>query len=341
MLVNFYKKAYTMNSNPYQKHNPLKAVFMGTPGFAATHLEALLQHQDLVSVKAVYTQPDRPRGRSRVPSPSEVKEVAQAYQLPVVQVENFRTEESLAELNSFSPDILIVVAYGMILPPMVLSIPSYGAINIHASLLPKYRGASPIQYALLNGDSLTGVTSFLLDPGVDTGHILLQKETRITFQDNYDSLSIKLATLGKECLMETLTRIQESHLAFKGFPQDTKIGSYAKKITKEMANLNFKRTACELHNQIRALHAWPICHFKAQADKEAEMEIKIHKTETVVPCTLCESKNPGELHYLPHHHLHIRTADGCLNILELQIPGKKKMTIQEFLNGHCIGSIHT
>lgn len=329
-----------MNSNPFQINKPLKAVFMGTPGFAAAHLDALLHHPDLVAIKSVYTQPDRPKGRSRILSPSEVKEVALAYQLPIVQVENFKTEESLNELKAFAPDILIVVAYGIILPASVLSIPSYGAINIHASLLPRYRGASPIQYALLNGDSLTGVTCFLLDSGVDTGQILLQKEIKITAQDNYDSLSIKLSSLGKDCLIETLTRIQESRMSFKGFPQDKKIGSYAKKITKEMAELNFEKSAQELHNQIRALNAWPICHFKAQADKLDEMEIKIHKTETVVPCTLCESRKPGELHYLPHHHLHIRASDGCLNILELQIPGKKKMTIQEFLNGHCIGDIH-
>ena len=328
-----------MNSNPYQNHIPLKAVFMGTPGFAATHLEALLHHPDLVTIKAVYTQPDRPKGRSRILSPSEVKEVGLAYQLPVVQVESFDSEASLAELESLSPDILLVVAYGMILPASVLGIPSYGAINIHASLLPKYRGASPIQYTLLHGDALTGVTCFLLDPGVDTGHILLQKELKVSSQDNYDSLSLKLASLGKECLIETLTRIQESRLGFKGFPQDKQIGSYARKITKEMADLNFEKSAQELHNQIRALHAWPICHFKAQADKLDQMEIKLHKTETVVPCTLCENKSPGALSYLPHHHLHIRTADGCLNVLELQIPGKKKMTIQEFLNGHCIGKI--
>ena len=331
---------YNMNSNPYQKNKPLKAVFMGTPGFAAAHLEALLHHPDLVTVEAVYTQPDRPRGRSRTPAPSEVKEVALAYQIPVFQAENFNSKEKLDQLKTFAPDILIVVAFGMILPDSVLAIPSYGAINIHASLLPKYRGASPIQYALLNGESLTGVTSFLLDLGVDTGQILLQKEIKILSQDNYDSLSIKLASLGKECLIETLTRIQETELSFKGFPQDKKIGSYARKITKEMGALDFNKSAHELHNQIRALHSWPTCHFRAQADKLEETEIKLHKTEVIMPCTLCESRQPGELHYLPQHHLHIRTGNGCLNILELQLPGKKKMAIQEFLNGHCIGSIH-
>ena len=177
----------------------MNLVFMGTPDFAAKHLEALIAHPSEFRVPAVYTQPDKPQGRSGKPLPTPVKALALQHSLPVTQVSHFKNEESVNALKSWEPDLLIVVAYGMILPPPVLDIPRYGAINIHASLLPQYRGASPIHQTLLNGDPETGVTSMLLDSGVDTGNILMQKKTPVSLQDDYTSLLEKLSRL--ECVI--------------------------------------------------------------------------------------------------------------------------------------------
>lgn len=318
--------------------NKSKIVFMGTPQFAADHLHAIIDKSDLFEIKAVYTRPDKPKGRSQNLVFSEVKELALKHNLPVIQVQNFKNESDVNYLENLKPDIIVIVAFGMILPQKILSIPAYGAINIHASILPKYRGASPIQYALLNGDSVTGVTSFLLDAGIDTGNILLQKEIPITLTDDYESLINKLSVIGIECLMQTLDKIIISHFAYRGNSQCSTNLSSVPKIKKEQSCINIFDPAIKIHNQIRALNYWPVCSFKAIVSK-VETDLKIYKSIPIEVCSLCKNSSPGDVSIFNNKSLHIKTGSGCVDVLEVQIQGKKRMPINVFLNGQKIEKI--
>jgi methionyl-tRNA formyltransferase len=311
---------------------PLRLVFMGTPEFAAQHLEALTAHPEF-ELAAVYTQPDKPKGRSSRPSPTPVKEAALQKGLPVIQVSTLKTEAEAARLRSFAPDIAIVIAFGLILPDSILSVPSYGCVNIHPSLLPKYRGASPIQYTLLNGEKTTGVTSILMDSGIDSGPILLQKPIPVSLQDDYGSLTGKLILQGKECLVETLMKIRASGLTFRGLPQEGETSVYAGKITKEMAVLDFSQPAFVLHNQIRALEEWPGCKISMPA-ADGEIHIKIVKAEPLPG--ISSFQIPGEIISDTRTLCQISTGDGIVNLLEVQPEGKKRMPVRAFLNGYKI-----
>lgn len=311
---------------------------MGTPEFAAVHLKALLGSPSLCHIESVYTMPDKPRGRSKTPVFCEVKNTAVQNQLYVVQMKNFKSDQDIQKLAGFAPDIIIIVAFGMILPPEVLSIPKYGSINIHASLLPKYRGASPIQHCLMDGETSTGVTSFLLDAGIDTGNLLLQKKIPVQPDDDYSSLSHKLSILGSQCLLETLDKVRDSNFTYRGNPQEKSDTPYAGKITKEMSMLDFSKPASALHNQIRALNDWPVCSIRALV-KGVESEIKIYKSKAHENCETCMNKLLGEHTVLGKKTLHIRTSKGCLELLEIQIQGRKRMPVQTFLNGHTIEKI--
>lgn len=319
------------------KTSKLKIVFMGTPDFAAYHLAELLKCPHHFDIKAVYTNPDKPKGRSKKPVPSSVKEFASDHPLEIIQVKNFRSPESLKQLASFHPDIIVVVAYGLILTQEVLNIPSYGAINIHASLLPSYRGPSPVHFALLNGETRTGVTSFVLDKGIDTGSILLQKETDIDSHDDFSSLSQKLMHLGAKCLIETLWRIKESRFAFKGSPQLSNPAQYAGKISKDSAILDFSRPSDILANQIRALNSWPVCSVSLPV-KNKITGMKIYKANPLLKCPDCKSRKTGEINIIQNKAFHIKCKKGCLNLSEVQLQGKKRMVIADFLNGHKINS---
>jgi methionyl-tRNA formyltransferase len=310
----------------------MNLVFMGSPDFSREHLNALLAFPMEFCVKAVYTQPDRPQGRSAKPSPTPVKTLALEHALPVIQVSSFKDENTLKTLLSFAPDFLIVVAYGIILPASVLAILKYGAINIHTSLLPKYRGASPIHQTLLNGDSETGVTSMLLDPGIDTGNILMQKKFSLSLQDDYASLLKTFSKLGPECLLETLYYLRSTDFKFHGTLQSKDSTSYTRKITKEMAFLDFSKSALTLHNQIRALNLWPVCHIKLPIHGNLKV-LKIFKSEPISHCPLCSQASPGVLSLCTRDQIHIKTAQGCLSLLEVQLEGKKRMPAAAFLNG--------
>jgi len=310
----------------------MNLVFMGSPDFALRHLDALLAFPKEFCVSAVYTQPDKPQKRSCKPSPTPVKTLALQRTLPVIQAENFKAEGTRSALQSLFPDILIVVAYGMILPPAVLAIPKYGAINMHASLLPKYRGASPIHQTLLNGDSETGVTSIFLDSGVDTGNILMQKKVSVSLQDDYASLLETLSRVGPECLLETLRHLRSTNFKFRGTIQPKDSHSYARKITKDMAFLDFSKSAFTLHNQIRALNHWPVCHITLPLNGKSTL-LKIFKSEPIPDCVLCGQASAGVLSLCTRDQMHLKTAQGCLRILEVQLEGKKRMPITAFLNG--------
>lgn len=314
---------------------PLKIVFMGTPEFAAAHLEHVLRYTDAFDVRGVYTQPDRPRGRSRKPSPTPVKQLASERGIPVIETNTLKTEASVRELEAFQPDCLAIVAFGLILTPEVLAVPRYGAVNLHASLLPRHRGPSPIHQTLLEGDTLTGVTTFFLDRGVDTGPILFQKETPVHLDDDFDSLNERLCRLGCLCLVETLNRIRESGMQFRGLPQKEQGATRTHKIRKEHALLDFSKSSEALHNQVRALNRWPGCRLVLEAEKE-KMRLRLFRTRPVDPCDDCPDTRPGSIGFPDRKTCHIRTGRGCLELLEIQPEGKKRMSAVAFLNGHRI-----
>ncbi len=311
----------------------LKIIFMGTPDFAALHLEKLIEADEFYDIKAVYTQPDKAKGRSKKTLPTPVKEVALQRGLPVIQVANFKDAHTISILKEFNADIFCIVAYGLILNTEVLSIPKYGAINIHASILPKYRGASPIQYTLLNGDEQGGVTSFLLDNGIDTGPVLMKREVMVSIDDNFDSLSEKLLVVVRDCLIDTLDKVRKSNLQFRGTVQAEYDLPYTKKIKKDMAYLDFSKSAFMLHNQIRALSRWPVCCLDINAGGHYKT-IKVYRTSFLDQCDCCEGRKSGEIGFSNKKELHIRTGRGCLLLKHIQILGKKRVSIDSFLNGY-------
>ncbi|MGE4468768.1 MAG: methionyl-tRNA formyltransferase [Desulfovibrio sp.] len=233
---------------------PLRAVFMGTPDFAAVILTHLA-NWDGCEIVGVYTQPDRPCGRGRQCRPSAVKTRALELGLPVFQPEHFRDPEALARLASLQPDVLVVAAYGLILPQDVLDVPRLLPINVHASLLPKYRGAAPIQRAIQNGDEITGTTIMRMEAGLDTGPILMQRALRIGYDQHAGDIHDELAEQGGTLLVQALERLRSG--ALTAIPQDDDLATYAAKLTKREGELDWNRPAEELHNHIRAMHPWP------------------------------------------------------------------------------------
>ncbi len=297
----------------------MKIVYMGTPDFAVPALERLARNPKH-SVAAVFTQPDKPVGRKQVLTPPDVKVCAQKLGIPVFQPASMKTDEAYSQLEQLSPDVIVVAAYGQILPGRVLGLPRFGCVNIHGSLLPKYRGAAPIQQAVLNGDKVTGVTAMLMDEGLDTGDILMTKETEIGINETSAELFDRLSRLGGELIEETLDALENNGLTPK--KQDESLATHTSKIDKSMCPVDFGKTAEEIHNQIRGLYSWPVATAKIGGKT-----VKIHKAR------LC-SKNgkPGEI--LSVKPLVIACAEGSVEILELQPEGKKKMTAEAFAAGH-------
>ena len=315
----------------------IRIIFMGTPEFAANHLDALLQYPNQYDVSAVLTRPDKPKGRKRQCVPSPVKETAQAKGLQVLQPSSLKEEAILNQLRELKPDFIIVVAYGLILSDAVLQIPKYGCINIHASLLPELRGASPIQTALLEGKTWTGVTSMKMDSGVDTGNILLQNEIPIDPADDYQSLTNKLSELGIQILLDTFERLRIVHYSWEGNAQHNDHASYAGKIKKELAYLDFNKSAKMLHNQVRALNTWPVCRLQIPGLSGKPYDLKVLKTSVeAIPNQNRKKSPPGTIQMDTKKSLAIHTGVGkeLLNLLTVQLPGKKPMPIQAFLNGH-------
>lgn len=295
----------------------MRIVYMGTPDFAVPALEKLAAAHE---VAAVFTQPDKPVGRKQILTPPDVKVCAQRLHLPVCQPVSMKTEEALALLKSFSPDVLVVAAYGQILPKAVLEVPRLGCVNIHGSLLPKYRGAAPIQQAVLNGDAVTGVTTMLMDVGLDTGDILLTKETPVGENETSAELFDRLALLGGELILETLAALENGTVTPR--KQDESLASHTSKIDKSLCPVDFSRPARVIHNQIRGLYSWPIATAQIGGKR-----VKIHKARIAQG-----SGKPGVV--LSVKPLVIACGEGAIEILELQPEGKKKMTAEAFAAGH-------
>lgn len=296
----------------------MRIVFFGTPLFAVPSLKALLQSGE--EIVAVVTQADKKRGRDRIPSPPPVKEFAIHSEIKVLQPTNMKDHAFLNELSFMKPDIIVVVAYGKILPLPILKLPPLGCINVHASLLPKYRGAAPIQWALINGEKKTGVTTMLMDEGLDTGNILLQEETEIADEDTAETLSQRLSEMGASLLMKTIKGIKDGSL--KPVPQGG-APSCAPPLKKEDGRIDWSKSATEIFNFVRGMYPWPCayCYFKKE-------RIKITRVKV-----LEGSGMPRRVEKASKDELIVGTGEGLISILELQPEGKKSMPATAFLQG--------
>jgi len=305
--------------------SPLRIVFMGTAELACASLEMLAAQPDF-TVAAVVTQPDRPKGRELKLQPSPVKAAALRLQLAVLQPERARNAGFVAELGALGPELIVVVAYGQILPPEILALPRFGCLNVHTSLLPKYRGAAPIQWAILNGESETGVTVMRMDAGLDTGDILTQRATPIGHEDDSQTLHDRLAGLGAELLAQTI----REHVAgtITPRPQPIEGVSHARKIVKDDGLLEWTLPARALWNKVRAFTPWPgaFTHLPAQPKPRL---LKIWKSEVTEA-----SGEPGILLQADANGIVTGCGKGALRILSLQLEGGRRLTAREFLAGH-------
>ena len=310
----------------------MKIVFMGTPDFAVPTLEALYQSRH--EVAAVVTQPDKPKGRGKAMAMPPVKEKALEYGIPVYQPVRVRKDEAFfEELTKIQPDVIVVIAFGQILPERILNLPKYGCINVHASLLPKYRGAAPIQWSIISGEQVTGVTTMQMDAGLDTGDMLLKTEVAITAEETGESLHDKLAKAGAALCVETLERLQDGTL--KPEKQGESPTPYAKMLDKKMGNIDWTRPAAEIERLVRGLNSWPSAYthwdkkvmkiWKAKVVSQADFDATIDVLKKTVPGTVVTVEK---------EHFLVQTGDGLLAVEELQIPGKKRMETSAFLRGY-------
>lgn len=300
--------------------NKLKLIFAGTPDFAARHLAALLSSDH--EVVAVYTQPDKPAGRGQKLTASPVKELALAHDLPVYQPASLRKEEAQAELAALGADLMVVVAYGLILPKVVLDTPRLGCINVHGSLLPRWRGAAPIQRSIWAGDAETGVTIMQMDVGLDTGAMIRKMSCPIAADETSASLYDKLAELGPQALVDTIDAMAAGDTAAEA--QDDALANYAEKLSKEEARIDWSMEAVAIERCIRAFNPWPISWFEV-----ADQTIKVWQAEVI---TQDHGQRAGTLLKADKQGIDVATGKGVLRLLTLQPPGKKAMSVTDLLN---------
>lgn len=304
--------------------NELKMIFMGTPDLAATVLNSLLEAGYAVS--AVVTQPDKPKGRGKALACSPVKELAVEKGIAVLQPERAKDETFIEKLRALQPDIIVVAAYGKLLPKAILDLPKFGCINVHTSLLPDYKGAAPIQWAILNGEEETGVTIMYMDEGCDTGDIISAEKLQIAADETGGGLHDKLAVLGGELLVRTLPSILDGSCSRT--PQEKGVGRYVSIIDKSLGNLDFSRPAAELERYIRGLDPWP-CAFTKMDGKMLKLWKAYVIDETV-------TEKPGTVLAGDKKALRVATGEGILAITELQPEGKRRMKTEEYLNGYTV-----
>jgi methionyl-tRNA formyltransferase len=305
-----------------------RIVFMGTPEFAVPSLKVLLDRGE--NVVCVITQPDRPKGRGRKIMEPPVKELALQASIPVLQPESVKGDDFLAELRKYEPDIIALTAYGKILPGRIINLPPLGTLNVHGSLLPKYRGAAPIQWALINGEIETGITIMQMDEGMDTGDILLQEKLAISHEDTAGSLSVKMADLGGETLGAALDLLRANKL--KPTKQDNNLASLAPLLNKEDGLVNWSHSALQISCQIRGLDPWPTTYTTLSGKR-----LRLFSPE-VVDKDLCQGPNsePGLVFTADRNGLLITTGEGCLLIKEIQAEGSRRMSVDAFLSGRSI-----
>lgn len=299
----------------------MKVVFMGTPDFAVPTLEKIIEagHE----VIGVVTQPDKAKGRGKKLAFSPVKEKALEHQLTVYQPKRAKDAEFIEKMQALKPDVMVVVAFGQILPKAILDIPKYGCVNVHASLLPKYRGAAPIQWAVIRGEAVSGVTTMQMDVGLDTGDMLLKAEVPLAEDETGGSLFDKLSALGGDLLIETLEKM-ETGLLQPEKQDDSQAGEYARTLDKAMGKIDFSMPAIQIERLIRGLNPWPSAYTSYQGKT-----MKIWKAEV----TKGTDANVGEIISVDKQSFTVQTKEGALRILELQMEGKKRMDAGAFLRG--------
>jgi methionyl-tRNA formyltransferase len=306
---------------------PLRVIFMGTAELACASLAALT-HEPGFLVTSVVTRPDRPGGRTMKLQPSPVKKEALRLKLPVLQPEKARDEKFVAELRQLQPELIVVAAYGQILPPSILDLPRFGCVNVHTSLLPKYRGAAPIQWAILNDEPETGVTIMKMDPGLDTGDILTQERTPISAEDNAETVHDRLAEMGARLLVPTVRDLVAGKLTPRKQPADG--ASHARKITKEDGLMDWRQPARVLWNRVRAFTPWPgaFTHLPSQPRPQL---LKLWQAEVAAL-----SGSPGEVLQADKSGLVIGCGESSLRIQLLQLEGGRRMAVADFLVGHAM-----
>ena len=300
----------------------MKIIFMGTPDFAVGSLEALIAagHE----ITAVVTQPDKAKGRSKELQFPPVKKCAVEHNIPVIQPRRIKTPEAIEELRTFDADVFIVAAFGQILSQEILDMPQYGSLNIHASLLPKYRGASPIQNAIINGETITGITIQQMDIGIDTGDILYKKEIPIERKDTFETLHDKLMVSGGEAIAETLELLEKGKLLPE--KQQDELSSYAPLIDKKMGEIDFSQDAYAIELKVRGMNPWPSAYTSYH-----NKQMKIW--EAVAEDTDCENYAVGEICEVAKEYIAVATGKGILKIYSMQLEGKKRMSTFDFLLG--------
>lgn len=309
--------------------DPLKIIFAGTPEFAATALAALLTSSH--RMVAVYTQPDRPAGRGKKLQPSPVKRLALSHGIEVRQPVSLKDPGEQTVLAELEADLMVVAAYGLLLPQAVLDAPRLGCVNIHASLLPQWRGAAPIQRAILAGDKECGITIMQMEAGLDSGPMLHVLKTPILLDDTAGSLQDRLAELGARALLESLGGIADGSLPRQR--QDDELATYAKKLDKKEASIDWTRTAEEIDRQIRAFNPWPV----AQCDFQGAV-MRIWRAYPI-ECVLAENAQPGQVVDATKAGMDVATGAGAIRITELQMPGKRAMSAADFLNAHAVDGV--
>ncbi|MCL1995385.1 MAG: methionyl-tRNA formyltransferase [Defluviitaleaceae bacterium] len=299
----------------------MKICFMGTPDFAVPTLEILAAAHQVVGV---ITQPDKPKGRGKKLAPPPIKETAQSLGIPILQPQKIKAQEVFEWVAALQPDIIIVIAYGQILPKSLLELPKYGAVNIHGSLLPKYRGAAPIQWAIINGEQKTGVTIMQMDVGMDTGHMILKKEMAI---DNKTAGEVfeEMAVLGADAIVVALAQIQEGTATFT--PQDEKLATYAPMLTKEQGRIDWSKTTDQILSLVNGLNPWPGAYavLNGQNLKIWRVVANNTKRDAVPGCVLTSSPKQGII---------VRTGDGAVALEEIQSKTGKRMPSKEYVKGN-------
>ena len=303
----------------------MRLVFMGTPDFAAASLEALLRSDD--SIVGIVTQPDRPKGRGQILTPSPVKLLAQREQIPLFQPLKMKDPEFLQALAGWKPDLIAVAAFGRILPPAILALPPLGCINVHGSLLPKYRGAGPIQWAIINGETETGITTMLMDEGMDTGAMLLQETIPITPDDTAGTLSPRLAELGGRLLVKTIARLKAG--SFIPQTQDSSRATLAPLLKKEDGAIDWALPAIALANRVRGLSPWPGAYTTVAGGDRWTIWRALALPGPV-------TKPPGVIVAISHEAIHVATGEGVLAVMELQPANSRRMAVSQYLAGHPI-----
>ena len=303
--------------------NKLRTIFMGTPEFAVASLETLLHRPD-IEITCVVTQPDRPRGRGQKLQPSPVKVFAQNNSLPVLQPERVKDDNVIDELAKFAPDLIVVAAFGQILPQRLLDLPKFGCINVHASLLPRYRGAAPIEWCLINGESRTGITTMMMNAGLDTGDMLVRREVSIHADMHLPELYDELTKASVDALNETLDQLRAGTLQRE--KQDDSQSTYAPMIKKDTGAIDWNKSARQIHDLVRGLCGRAFAEFDGR-------KFKIYRTRVAEAPSDCTAEC-GKVLRADRHRLLIGTGDGVVEILELQAPNCKKMSAADYLKGH-------